>query len=289
MSTTEEYVTDLPSASSAALADIIMAVQGYVSSSVLGTSVQMTLQQVLSLVQSNLIQSYAGNPNGNVSGTVYQLCIDTTNSKLYVCTTTGSVSTAVWQIFGAVLVSSTQGGTGVSNPTAGTLPIANGSSAFNFQALTNGQLLVGHTGAAPDAATLTAGTNIAITNAAGSITISATGAGGFSWTEVTGTSQNMTTNNGYVANNAGLVTLALPTTSVLGDELQVIGKGAGGWSISQAAGQQINVGPSSQTTLGAGGSLASTGQFDAIYMVCTVANTTWTVACAPQTAGLTIV
>jgi len=276
-----EYITELPTVSSALLSDIVYAVQGYVSPSSLGTSVQETWQQVFDLFSSSLILHNAGNPNGSVAGTVYQLCIDTTNSKLYVCTTTGSTTTAVWQIYGAVLVSATQGGTGVSNPTAGTVPIANGASAFNFQALTNGQLLIGHTGTAPAATTLTAGTNISISNGAGTITISATGPGGFSWNEITGTSQTMTVNNGYIANNGGLVTLTLPSSSAVGDELAILGKGAGGWAIAQGSGQQIHVG-SSATTAGAGGSLASTNQYDSIYLICTVANTTWTCEGAPQ-------
>lgn len=49
-------------------------------------------------------------------------------------------------------------------------------------ALTNGQLLIGSTGAAPVVATLTPGTNVTITNAAGSITINAASATG-GWTD----------------------------------------------------------------------------------------------------------
>ena len=91
-------------------------------------------------------------------------------------------------------------------------------------ALTNGQLLIGSTGATPTAATITAGTGISISNGAGSITISGSG-GGYSWTEVTGTSQAMAVNNGYIANNAGLVTLTLPATAAVGDTVIVQGKG----------------------------------------------------------------
>lgn len=69
-------------------------------------------------------------------------------------------------------VSPTNGGTGVSNPTAHTLPVAEGSSNFNFLGpLTNGQLLIGSTGADPTPAALTQGTNIVVTNGAGSITV----------------------------------------------------------------------------------------------------------------------
>ena len=42
---------------------------------------------------------------------------------------------------------------------------------------TNGQLLIGSTGANPVAATITAGSNITVTNGAGSITIAASGGG----------------------------------------------------------------------------------------------------------------
>ena len=43
---------------------------------------------------------------------------------------------------------------------------------------TNGQLLIGSTGVNPVAATITAGSNITVTNGAGSITIAASGGGG---------------------------------------------------------------------------------------------------------------
>lgn len=152
---------------------------------------------------------------------------------------------------------------------------------LGLPALTNGQLWIGSTGIAPVAANVTAGTNITITNTAGGIQIAASGSGSFSWNMVTGTTQAMSSNNGYIANNAGLVTFTLPTTSIIGDELEMIGKGAGGWIITQGSGQQIIFG-SSSTTLGVGGSLASTNIRDSVYLVCTVANTEWTVGSAPQ-------
>ena len=45
---------------------------------------------------------------------------------------------------------------------------------------TNGQLMIGSTGTTPAAATLTAGSNVTITNGAGTITIAATSGGGTS-------------------------------------------------------------------------------------------------------------
>lgn len=135
--------------------------------------------------------------------------------------------------------------------------------------LTNGQLPIGSTGADPSAATLTAGTGISISNGAGSITISSTG-GGFTWTDVTGTSQAMSVNNGYVADNAGLVTLTLPTTAAIGDTVVIVGKGAGGWKVTYTTSQQIIIGSSSSTVTS--GNIASTNQYDCITLTCVTAN-----------------
>ena len=279
-----EMITQLPTVTQALLTDITMAVQGYVSPANPGTSVQQTWGQVADLMLGQTILSYAGNPNGHVAGTIYQFCWDITDTILYICTTTGSTATAVWtQVSQAAggIISPALGGTGVASPTANGVAIAEGASNFNFVTLANGQLLIGSTGADPVAANITAGTNISIVNTPGGIQIAATGAGGFSWTHVTGTTQSMASNNGYVADNAGLVTLTLPSVSAFGDEIEIIGRGAGGWLVAQGAGQQIIFG-NTQTTAGAGGSLASTNRRDSFYMVCTVANLEWTIADAPM-------
>ena len=94
--TIQEKFPQLPTVSSAVMSDIICAVQGYVSPSALGLSVQESLQQVYNLFQSNIILYNAGNPNGVVAGTTYQLCWDTVDNILWVCTTTGTATTAVW-------------------------------------------------------------------------------------------------------------------------------------------------------------------------------------------------
>lgn len=99
---------------------------------------------------------------------------------------------------------------------------------------------------------------------------------GMSWSEVTGTTQSMAVLTGYIANNAGLVTLTLPATAVVGDVVRVSGKGAGGWLIAQNASGQIHFG-SSSTTAGVGGSLASTHRRDAVELLCVVANNEWLV------------
>ena len=100
--------------------------------------------------------------------------------------------------------------------------------------------------------------------------------GAITWSEITSTAQTMSVNSGYIANNASLVVLTLPTTSRIGSVIEVVGKGAGLWKIAQNAGEQIHFG-NINTTSGTGGYLQATLQYDAIRIVCTVADTEWTV------------
>lgn len=60
----------------------------------------------------------------------------------------------------------------------GAVYATSGTEVKSTAALTNGQVLIGSTGADPVAATLTQGTNVTITNGAGTITIAASGTGG---------------------------------------------------------------------------------------------------------------
>lgn len=143
---------------------------------------------------------------------------------------------------------------------------------------TNGQLLVGSTGVAPVLTTLTPGTGITITNTAGAITIASTSTpSNFPYTVVTGATQALSANNGYIANAAsGRVTFTLPTVSAVGDFIQIDGLSTGsGWTVNQGTGQRIQLGAALTTTTT--GSLASTDVGDCIGMVCVVANLTWLV------------
>lgn len=172
-----------------------------------------------------------------------------------------------------------------TNTTGSSTLVTNAAGVTTWTPLTDGQIIIGDTVGTPLAATLTAGTNITITNGAGTITISATGSSGFIWTVVSGTSQAMSSNNGYISNNAGLVTFTLPASSAVGDEAAVVGKGTGGWLIQCGVGQTVVIGSSTTTSAG---SVASTHAKDSIYLVCTASNTEWTVLGAPQSSGLTI-
>lgn len=137
------------------------------------------------------------------------------------------------------------------------------------------QTLTGNTGGAitpiANNINIVGGLGCTVAGSAGQLQINVTGAG-VGWNEVTGTSDTMIGNNGYIANNGALVTLTLPATCALGAEIKVVGKGAGGWLIAQNAGQKIYFGNTS-TTLGVGGSLASTLRRDSINLVCITADT----------------
>lgn len=172
-------------------------------------------------------------------------------------------------------LSPTQGGLGLASPTAHGILIAEGSSAATSLVLGAGQLPIGTTSGDPSAATLTAGTNISITSASGSITIAGSGLSSFVWNNVSGTTQTAVVNQGYVISNASLTTVTLPTTAAIGDLIGVSGSGAAGWTIVYSTGQSIKFGTVSTTTTT--GSLSSTQQYDSLVLQCIVANTTFKV------------
>ena len=172
-------------------------------------------------------------------------------------------------------LSATQGGLGLASPTAHGVIVGEGASAVTPIVLGAGQVLIGTTASDPTAATLTAGTGIAITSATGAITINSTGVG--TWVDETSTPVTMATNTGYTSDDGATpVVFTLPVTSAIGDYVEINGKGAGFWTIAQATSQQINFG-NKATTSGAGGSLASTLQFDNVRLRCLTASTIWTV------------
>jgi hypothetical protein len=100
------------------------------------------------------------------------------------------------------------------------------------------------------------------------------GGGGLTWNDQTTTPVTMTTLNGYIADNAGLVTLNMPATAAVGDTFAIVGKGAGGWLVQMNTGQIANMGSSPTSTAG---SLASTNRYDCVEIVCVTANTTFVV------------
>ena len=137
------------------------------------------------------------------------------------------------------------GGTGATTFTQNAVLIGNGTSPLSTVGpLTNGQLLIGSTGNAPVAATLTPGTNITITNSAGGITISATGV-------VTSVA---------LFGNVGSATGIGGTVSVLGDNQSITTVGSGrSLTISVLAPLPVSYGGTGKQTLTAHGVLVGEG------------------------------
>ena len=307
----EEMFTELPTVASADMSDIICAVQGYVSPTVLGLSVQETLQQVYNLFQSNIILFNAGDPNGSVAGTTYQFLWDTADSILFICTTSGTSSTAVWTRADinsgytttataaatttlTVLSNYWQFFTGSTTQTV-VMPVTSTLAAGMTWALVNnssGGIAVQSSGlnaitTIPPGSVglITCILNSGTTAASWNASLNVTSGGSLNWQTISGTTQAAAIQNGYTIGNAGLTTVTLPATAPIGSIVAIAGQGAAGWTLAANAGQTIKMAGS---TTSSGGSLTSAAQFDSITVVCSVADTTWVVQAA-ITAGFTIV
>lgn len=77
---------------------------------------------------------------------------------------------------------------------------------------------------------------------------------------------------GFISTNAAAQNFALPATCAVGDLFELVQNGAGLVTITQAAGQSIRLG-NVVSTVGAGGSVVSSAQGDAIKLICVTANT----------------
>ncbi|CAB4127779.1 hypothetical protein UFOVP97_36 [uncultured Caudovirales phage] len=175
-----------------------------------------------------------------------------------------------------------QGGSGLATLTSHSVQVGAGTSAVTQLTVgSNGQVLIGASAANPAFATLTSsGGTITYTTGANSlnleVTTPATGAS-LTWSVITGSTQAVAVNNGYIANYSGTCVLTLPAVAAVGTLVGVSGMNtAAGWQLAQGAGQQVFFGTSS-STLGATGYLESTNIYDTVTLVCNVANTDWIV------------
>jgi hypothetical protein len=170
-----------------------------------------------------------------------------------------SQGSASQPIFGTALVAG--GGTGATSFNTNGVVISNtsGTGVLAALSLSDGQIVIGSSAGAPTATTLTAGTNITITNGHNTITINSTAVGTTNVNQNT-SSATLAPNTRYITNNgASLVTYTLATSPAIGDTYFIVGGSSGGWSIAQNVSQQINYGNVS-TTAGTGGSLSSSNQ-----------------------------
>jgi len=99
------------------------------------------------------------------------------------------------------------------------------------------------------------------------------------WSVITAATHDIEVNNGYFANNAGVIDFTLPETAAVGDTISITNIN-GGFRIIQQTGQKIYVGTSSTTITS--GTLDSTALGDAITLTCAVANTDFWATTPPQ-------
>lgn len=181
---------------------------------------------------------------------------------------------------------------GANTPTL-TTPVLGVASATTINKVAFTAPATGSTLTVADGKTLTQSNTLTYTGTDGSsVNFGAGGtvaytSGTVTWSVVAGTTQAMVAGGGYIANNAGLVTMTLPVTAAAGTLLSVAGNGAGGWTIAQNASQILHLG-SVASTAGVGGSIASTNRYDSIQFVCTVADLEW-VALDGWSSGFTVV
>ena len=128
------------------------------------------------------------------------------------------------------------------------------------------------------------GTGIDVTGTGPGDTVTISGSGAIvnlMWSVITTATKAIEVNNGYFSDRGAGVTFTLPATSIIGDTFIVNNINAGGFTISQNAGQTIFIG-NQNTTTGIGGSINSTDLGDSLILVCSNANTDFRAAYPPQ-------
>ena len=123
--------------------------------------------------------------------------------------------------------------------------------------------------------TITAGTGITVTNGSGvsgNPTIAATG-GGMAWVDTTGSTQTMSPNTGYTADDgANLITFTLPTNDTQGNVMIIMGKGSGLFTVVYTTGQFIQFGKTASTTTT--GNITSNLASDCVTLRCLTTSAT---------------
>jgi len=105
--------------------------------------------------------------------------------------------------------------------------------------------------------------------------VSLTGLSSFSWLPVVGVVQLIAPNAGYYTTNAAPTAFTLPAIAAAGSIIKIQGASGGGWTISQALGQQVIFTSTVATSAGAGARVASSSGRDGLELLCITANATW--------------
>jgi hypothetical protein len=108
----------------------------------------------------------------------------------------------------------------------------------------------------------------------GSGTLSFVNSSKGTWIAQAATPATVAVNTNYVANFATLLTFNIPAAAAVGDTIQIVGLGVGGWLVRMNTGQTCNF---DSTATSSAGLLSSTGRYDSVTIVCVVANTTFNV------------
>jgi hypothetical protein len=163
------------------------------------------------------------------------------------------------------------GGTGSTTFTAHGVLIGEGTGPVVATAAgTNGQVLLGSTGADPAFSTLTTSTGVTFTTGAHTLSVDVS-TGGFN-VNAASTGVALVAQNSYTVTQAAQTSFSLPTTAAVGQMFLVASAlgNTSGWIITQGAGQEIWSG-TSHTTNGATGTLAG-AIHTSVLLMCTVAN-----------------
>ena len=205
------------------------------------------------------------------SGTTGQVLQTNTGAAPTYSTATYPSTTTINQI---LFSSATNTVTGLATANNGVLTTGTTGIPVITALASNGQIIIGSGSGAPIAATLTPGTGVTITNAANSITISATG-GSFAWVDATSATQAISIQTGFVTDHSATVVYTLPATAALGDQFRIVGK-LGLATITPNAGQQLLIG-SASGTVGVTGTAVSQNVGDCIWFVAITAgsSTVW--------------
>lgn len=135
---------------------------------------------------------------------------------------------------------------------------------------TNGQVLLGSTGADPAFGTITTTTGLAFTTGAASLALNVLH-GGYN-VNAASAGVPLVAQNSYTVTAAGATSFSLPATAAVGDTIELASAlgNTGGWIITQGAGQEIWSG-TLHTTNGATGTLAG-AIHTTVTLMCTIAN-----------------
>lgn len=106
----------------------------------------------------------------------------------------------------------------------------------------------------------------------------------FTWQNISA-DQTMDANQGYITNGAVNLNLALPATSSIGDEIEIVAASSATWRITMNASQQVRV-ANMQTILG--GTVTSSIIGDSIRIICNDVNTQW-IAVSGSYSNLSVV